>query len=170
MLSIRKAGINDTEILVSLGSETFYDTFRPFNSEDDMQAYISKAYHPDVIKQNLQNPEIAYYLCEDGDVPVGYIKLIANNSYSGLEGKTIELEKIYVLKQYFGKDAGQLLMDKAIEHAIQKNFHYLFLGVWKENSRAVKFYEKNGFEIFSERSFQLGKRLCEDYMMRKKLS
>jgi ribosomal protein S18 acetylase RimI-like enzyme len=113
----------------------------------------------------LDKPDITYYLCEEDVVPVGYIKLIANMPYVGLEGNCIELEKIYVQQNYFGKHAGQLLMDKAIEHAIQNNFHYLFLGVWKENSRAVKFYEKNGFTVFSERSFQLGERLCEDYMM-----
>lgn len=165
MLNIRKCNTEDAAALSAIGGQTFYDTFRPHNTEEDMQAYIEKAYSHSVIKQNLDKPDITYYLCEEDVVPVGYIKLIANMTYVGLEGNCIELEKIYVQQNYFGKHAGQLLMDKAIEHAIQNNFHYLFLGVWKENSRAVKFYEKNGFTVFSERSFQLGERLCEDYMM-----
>lgn len=165
MLNIRKCNTEDAAALSAIGGQTFYDTFRPHNTEEDMQAYIQKAYSHATIEQNLNKPDITYYLCEEDAAPVGYIKLITNMPYDGLEGRCIELEKIYVQQNYFGKQAGQLLMDKAIEHATLNNFECLFLGVWKENIRAVKFYEKNGFTVFGERSFQLGERLCEDYMM-----
>ena len=33
--------------------------------------------------------------------------------------------------------------EKAIEIAKQKNAHYVWLGVWEENPRAISFYKKN---------------------------
>lgn len=163
---VKKAGINEAEVLSRLGAQTFYDTFRPYNTEDDMQAYISKAYAAEVIAENLSNNRIQYFLYYNNDLPAGYIKLIEDATFSGLKGKTIELEKIYVLSSHFGTDAGNLLMQTAINQARLGSFDTLFLGVWEENKRAVRFYEKHGFSVFATRSFQLGSRICNDFMMK----
>jgi ribosomal protein S18 acetylase RimI-like enzyme len=168
-LNILKASNNHVEILSKIGADTFYETFSPFNSESDIRQYISKAYYIDVIQQNIVNPDIAYYLCYDAGVVIGYIKLVHHATYKGLTNLTIELEKIYVLSAYFGSGAGKRLMDCAINHSKEKGFETLFLGVWQENERAVNFYKKTGFEVFETRQFQLGERLCDDYMMKLKL-
>jgi ribosomal protein S18 acetylase RimI-like enzyme len=167
--SIKKAGKQHDEILSKIGGDTFYETFIPFNTEIDIRQYISKAYAIDVIKQNLVNPDIAYYLCYDANIVIGYIKLIHHATYKGLTNRSIELEKIYVLASYFGSGAGKLLMDFAVKHSKENGFETLFLGVWQENERAVHFYKKMGFEVFETRQFQLGERLCDDYMMKKNL-
>jgi ribosomal protein S18 acetylase RimI-like enzyme len=57
-------------------------------------------------------------------------------------------------------------MQYAIDYSRTVHFETLFLGVWKENERAVNFYRKTGFEVFDTRLFQLGSRMCEDYMMK----
>ena len=167
--SIEKAGEQHAEILSKIGEDTFYETFRPYNSELDIRQYINKAYAIDVIKLNLINPNIAYYLCYDAGIVIGYIKLIHYATYKGLTNLTIELEKIYVLGAYFGSGAGKHLMDCAIRHSKEKGFETLFLGVWQENERAVNFYKKTGFEVFETRQFQLGERFCDDHMMKLKL-
>jgi hypothetical protein len=40
------------------------------------------------------------------------------------------------------------------------------LGVWQENERALAFYKKFGFEIFTTRTFMLGKRQCDDFLLK----
>ena len=167
--SIERASVQHAEILSEIGEDTFYETFRPYNSELDIRQYINEAYAIDVIKLNLINPNIAYYLCYDAGIVIGYIKLIHYATYKGLTNLTIELEKIYLLSAYFGSGAGKRLMDCAIRHSSEKGFETLFLGVWQENARAVNFYKKTGFEVFETRQFQLGERLCDDYMMKLKL-
>jgi ribosomal protein S18 acetylase RimI-like enzyme len=155
----------NAEVLASLGATTFYETFRPYNTEGDIQAYIQKAYQVEDIRQKLGAPDQYYYaILWKEDQPVGYLKLILQATHPVLSSKVIELEKIYVLKSQHG--VGQLLMDEAIRFAKQQQADQLFLGVWNENHRAVAFYKRNGFEVFDTRQFQLGSRLCEDYMMR----
>ena len=46
---------------------------------------------------------------------------------------------------------------------------YVWLGVWEENPRAIRFYEKNGFVAFDKHIFRLGDDEQTDIMMKKKL-
>jgi len=75
-----------------------------------------------------------------------------------------------VLKEYQGKKVGQLLFDKAIGIALQKNFDYVWLGVWEKNLRAIKFYLRNGFVEFDKHVFKLGNDEQTDTMMKLKLN
>ncbi|WP_215222573.1 GNAT family N-acetyltransferase [Echinicola shivajiensis] len=50
----------------------------------------------------------------------------------------------------------QILYNKAIELAEEKDVEYVWLGVWEQNPRAIRFYEKNGFKAFDKHVFKLG--------------
>ncbi len=166
-MQIRPANTNDASILAELGAKTFYDTFRPFHSEEDLQQYIKKAYSVELISENLSKENIQYFIAFNEDIPIGYLKLIKDVAHEKLPAqKNIELEKIYVLKDHLDKKVGKELMLKAISFSKQTNFETLFLGVWQENHRAVEFYKKFGFETFTTRTFQLGKTLCDDFLMK----
>ncbi len=166
-LHIRKATIADAKVLSELGGTTFYDTFRPYHTEEDMQQYIKKAYSVELIIENLLNSTIQYFIAFDNENPIGYTKLIKNVTHEKLTTENnIELEKIYVLKNYFDKKVGKELMIEAINYSKQNHFETLFLGVWQENTRAIDFYKKFGFETFTIRTFQLGETLCDDFLMK----
>ncbi len=167
--TIRPAVEDDAQVLSDLGGTTFYHTFRPYNTEEDITQYIAKAYASRVILDNLRNKSIAYYIAFHQGKPVGYIKLIHDAVYGSVTKGAIELEKIYILSDYFGSGLAQQLMNQAIAHSQTEGFSTLFLGVWQENERAVGFYKKNGFEVFDTRQFQLGNRLCDDFMMKRSL-
>jgi ribosomal protein S18 acetylase RimI-like enzyme len=74
-----------------------------------------------------------------------------------------------VLKNYHGKQIGQMLYDQAIQAAREKNADYIWLGVWEENPRAISFYRKNGFVEFDKHIFKLGDDEQTDIMMKLKL-
>jgi len=166
-MQIRPANTNDANILAQLGAKTFYETFREFHTEEDMQQYIKKAYSVDLMTENLSKENIQYFIAYDEEKSIGYLKLIKNVTHEKLLSKNnIELEKIYVLKEYLDKKFGKELMLQAISFSKQNNFETLFLGVWQENHRAVNFYKKFGFETFTIRTFQLGETLCDDFLMK----
>nr|WP_229746632.1 GNAT family N-acetyltransferase [Pedobacter mendelii] len=54
-----------------------------------------------------------------------------------------------------------------MEVAHQKGLKSIWLGVWEENPRAIKFYEKNGFLAFDKHVFKMGDDIQTDIMMRK---
>jgi ribosomal protein S18 acetylase RimI-like enzyme len=56
-----------------------------------------------------------------------------------------------------------------IELSRQAGFHYLWLSVWQQNDRAIKFYKDFGFEIIGVKKFFIGKEVNDDYVMGLKL-
>ena len=99
---------------------------------------------------------------------MGYLKLNGGNSQTELKDeRTLEIERIYVLSSWYGKQVGQLLYNKAIEVALELNADYIWLGVWEENQRAIRFYERNGFVAFDKHIFRLGDDEQTDIMMKR---
>jgi ribosomal protein S18 acetylase RimI-like enzyme len=82
------------------------------------------------------------------------------------EENGLEIERIYVLKEYQGRKAGKLLLEKALEAAAEGNKAYVWLGVWEENTAAIGFYERYGFREFNRHVFRLGNDEQTDIMMR----
>ena len=63
-----------------------------------------------------------------------------------------ELCNLIVPPQYLGKEVGQLLLGQCLEVAQKRAFSRIFLEVRHSNCRAIRFYERNGFQIISSRS------------------
>jgi ribosomal protein S18 acetylase RimI-like enzyme len=70
------------------------------------------------------------------------------------------------MKEFQGNQVGQLLYNKALEIAQEKNSKFIWLGVWEHNSRAINFYKKNGFVEFDKHTFKLGNDEQIDIMMK----
>jgi ribosomal protein S18 acetylase RimI-like enzyme len=57
-------------------------------------------------------------------------------------------------------------LEQAKESGKALGLKWLWLGVWEKNIKAMDFYKKSGFEIFSQHSFKLGNDIQQDWMMR----
>jgi len=169
-MKIRKINIDDLEALRNLSIQTFKETFEEVNTEEDMQKYLLENLSIEKLKSELENPNSEFYFAENNDEILGYLKLNFKDAQTEkLEENHFEIERIYVLKTFLGEKIGQILFDKAIEIGREKNLEYVWLGVWEENHRAIKFYEKNGFEIFGKHDFVLGEDVQTDLLMKMKI-
>ena len=169
-MQIRKLDITDLENLQKISITTFRETFEEVNSEEDMQKYLDENLSLERLKNELENLDSEFYFIENENKNLGYLKLNFENAQTEkVEENYFEIERIYVLKAFLGQKIGQILFDKAIEIGREKNLEYVWLGVWEENHRAIRFYEKNGFEIFGKHDFVLGKDVQTDLLMKLKL-
>ena len=169
-MKIRKINIDDLEALRNLSIQTFKETFEEVNTEEDMQKYLDENLSIEKLKSELENPNSEFYFAENNNEILGYLKLNFKDAQTEkLEENHFEIERIYVLKAFLGQKIGQILFDKAIEIGREKNLEYVWLGVWEENHRAIKFYEKNGFEIFGKHDFVLGEDVQTDLLMKMKI-
>ena len=169
-MKIRKINIDDLETLRYLSIQTFKETFEEVNTEENMQKYLLENLSIEKLKTELENPNSEFYFAENNNEILGYLKLNFKDAQTEkLEENHFEIERIYVLKAFLGQKIGQILFDKAIEIGREKNLEYVWLGVWEENHRAIRFYGKNGFEIFGKHDFVLGKDVQTDLLMKLKL-
>ena len=166
-ISIIKAELHDIEKLQKIGRQTFFETFSESNSEENMQKYLDEGFSIEKLTTELTDTNAEFYFAVLDEEVIGYLKLNFGDSQTELkDNKALEIERIYVSKEFHGKSVGQLLYDKAIEVAKQKNVNYVWLGVWEENPRAISFYKKNGFVEFDKHIFKLGNDEQIDIMMK----
>lgn len=164
---IKKISINDIHQLQKIGRQTFYETFSAANTEANMTKYLNEGFSVEKLSAELNDNNTELYFATLGNEVIGYIKLNFGQSQTELkDDKAVEIERIYVLKEYHGKKVGQLLYQKAMEIARQANAGYVWLGVWEKNLRAIHFYKKNGFVEFDKHIFKLGDDEQTDIMMK----
>lgn len=169
-ISIRKINLNDISQLLQIGKQTFYETFSAVNSEENMSKYLEESFTIEKLTNELNDANAEFYFATEDDNVIGYLKVNFGDSQTELQDKNaLEIERIYVLKEYHGKNIGQLLFKKAIQIANNKNKEYVWLGVWEENLRAIQFYKKNGFVEFDKHIFVLGDDAQTDIMMKLQL-
>ncbi len=170
-IEITKIGINEIAELQAIGKQTFFETFADGNTEENMQKYLEEGFTVDKLTAELTNPDSEFYFAKLDDKVIGYLKVNFGSAQTELkDNKSLEIERIYVLKEFHGKKVGQILYDTAFDIAKQIKADYLWLGVWEENPRAISFYKKNGFVEFDKHIFVLGDDEQTDIMMRLKLN
>jgi hypothetical protein len=135
-----------------------------------MEAYSSVAFTHQNMLDQLTNPNSYFYFAMLDDELAGYIKLNFGEAQTEFkDNNALEIERIYVSGEHHGKKIGKRLLNFAIETALDKNFHYVWLGVWEHNYKAIGFYQHNGFEAFSRHEFLLGYDRQTDLLMKKEL-
>ncbi|MEH3114407.1 GNAT family N-acetyltransferase [Pedobacter terrae] len=169
-ISIEKVTTNDIQKLQEIGRSTFYEAFADVNTEDDMKDYLEKSFSEKKLKTELNNKDSQFYFARvDGSV-VAYLKINFGQAQNEKIDNAIEIERIYVLKAFHGKKVAQALYQKAIDIAYEQQAACIWLGVWEENHRALRFYDKNGFKAFGKHAFWLGNDKQTDLLMKKELA
>lgn len=169
-ISVRTCTHSDVDILVSLGINTFRDTFDDFNTPENMILYINKTFSKKEIEKEMNEPGTTFFLAFDGRKAAGYAKIKASDTPEGLiSAASLEIERLYAHKEYIGKRVGYMLMQSCLAFAKKKKYKVLWLGVWENNTRAIAFYRKYGFIKFGQHVFMLGNDAQTDWLMRKEI-
>jgi len=169
-LTIRYATEDDAALIADISRQTFYDTFASFNSKVNMDIFMNIQFTKGRLMLEVGMPENIFLLAYMGEEVAGYVKL-RDTRYPNTLGSTnaIEIARLYAMPDLIGKGVGKLLMEKSLEIAKEKNKDTVWLGVWKENKKAINFYTYWGFSIFDECDFILGNDLQKDWLMKKRL-
>jgi diamine N-acetyltransferase len=169
-IEIKRATLNDIDQLQQIGRQTFSETFSEGNTEENMKKYLEEGFSVEKLTAELQNENSEFYFATVNGNVIGYLKLNFGPSQTELkDDKALEIERIYVLKEFHGKKVGQLLYEQAMQIAKQTDVDYVWLGVWEENPRAINFYKKNDFVEFDKHVFKLGDDEQTDIMMKLQL-
>ncbi|MBJ7341367.1 GNAT family N-acetyltransferase, partial [Mycolicibacterium sp.] len=107
----------------------------------------------------------------DGDRMSGYAMLIhgvpddPDVQRAVLVRPAVELSKMYVLPDAHGVGVSAALMVAALDASRALGAACVWLGVNQENQRAQRFYAKHGFTASGTKTFRLGGRLENDFVM-----
>ena len=166
-LSFRECKMSDLDTLVKISKDTFAAAFEKDNNPADFQDYVQKAFSPERLKKELENPNSIFYFVFDDETLVGYFKLNMGTAQTDVyDENAMELERIYVVQQYQGKNIGTQMLTEILVLGKKPNKAYLWLGVWEHNPKAIRFYQRHGFQKFGEHPYYIGKDKQTDWLLR----
>jgi len=133
------------DTLQKIGHDTFKDTFRKQNTPENISAYLEKAFNIKQVENELSNPLAQFFFVYFHDVVAGYLKVNTGDAQSeDMDDDSLEIERIYIIRNFQKRGLGKHLFNKAMEIAKEKNKKKIRLGVWEKNENAIAFYEKMG--------------------------
>ena len=165
-ISIRRATVDDVQLIAEMGARLFEVSFGAFNRPRDMQVYLEKSFNQQDIRTDLLSEKVIYLLAMLSEQVIGYAKVSQCKAPVPVIGSNpIELDRIYIDLAYSNRGYGSQLLTACTETARQLGGDTLWLGVWDRNERAIRFYQQWGFEIVGEMEFVLGDDVQNDYVM-----
>ncbi|QMU31339.1 GNAT family N-acetyltransferase [Adhaeribacter radiodurans] len=168
--TLRRATAADTNLLTIIGEQSFAEAFGEANTPENMAAFLSRVFAPEIVADELATPTTEFYLAELGNEAAGYVKM----EYPAPEAQVpfqnvLKISRLYLLRKFLGLGLGDQLMHFCIEKAKLVGCEAIWLTVWEHNLRAVSFYQKWGFYQVGTEDFILGDDVQLDYLLVKQL-
>ena len=170
-IEIRLARKEDARFIALLGRTTFTETFGHFfRNQQDLIDYYNSTFSVQKIEAGIEKPNNLFWIDFANRLPVGYEKRKLHSNSGFVDSKEVcQLQKIYVLKDFLSMKIGLELQGALLDKAKVLHFTQIWLSVLNSNERAIRFYEKSGFEQVGNHDFQIEKENFEFISMNKEL-
>lgn len=157
-------------LLRDISMQTYADTFADSNSETLMQQYFSDALNPEKLLKELNTLGSYFYFIYLDNALAGFLKVNVEAAQSDhVAENSVEVERIYISKNYLGNGLGKSLITFACDLAQQFDKSCIWLGVWEGNTPALAFYKSQGFYKIGEHPFDMGGDIQTDLLFKKDL-
>jgi len=156
----RQITLAELEIVRDLALQIWPKCYRRLIAPDQIDEMLAALFDLDTLETDMEERGHIYWVVRVGSRDVGFAS-------AHIEGARVWLTKLYVLEDYRGFGFG-----KALIQAVQDYFapaQHLAVCVHKEQSSAVDFCLRSGFNIDREIPFSLGTYGFTDYLMHKDL-
>jgi ribosomal protein S18 acetylase RimI-like enzyme len=166
---IRRANINDAEVLAELGASTFVETFGHLYKPGDLRHFLEESHTAAAYARTLANPGYALWIAERDGHAIGY----AQAGPCGLPHEEVrpgdgELKRLYLRQSEQNGGVGRALMDAAMAWLERDGPRQLWISVWSENTGAQRIYARHGFEYAGENEFPVGEQRDREIMFRRR--
>jgi GNAT superfamily N-acetyltransferase len=111
--------------------------------------YMDRSFSTACLAEQMKDEKALFYLVVVNKKTAGFIKLNKNKPLPGdVAGKSLELERIYLLKEVSGKGIGTQVLNEVINYCKQQGINILWLKSM-DSSDSLFFYQKRGFKIIA---------------------
>jgi ribosomal protein S18 acetylase RimI-like enzyme len=166
-IKLEPATAEHAEHISRIGRQSFSDAFAHlFLNKEELQNYLDYTYDPARLKESIAKPNNAVFMAFYEEQPAGFVKMKKDSRHRVISAeRQSELQKIYVLKEFHGTGVAQALMNEVVELSRRVATGCLWLDVHISNEKAIRFYEKNGFNKAGRHEFMIGTQLFHYHVM-----
>jgi ribosomal protein S18 acetylase RimI-like enzyme len=157
--------------LADVAAETFPLACPPSVTPENVAAFIAENLTQAHFARYLSDTDRLVLVARQNGRMIGYAMLIRgvpeddDVQRAVTERPAVEISKMYVLPDSHGAGASAALMSESLRRAPELDAKSIWLGVNQNNKRAQRFYAKHGFTINGTKTFRLGTRIENDYVM-----
>ncbi len=172
--SIRPADSNDARRLASFAATLFRQAYGATHPEPTLSEYVATAFAESHFAQAMADPSCAALLVESTDGTwLGYAQLQrgaptppTRQLATALPGtRPLEIVRFYIDDAWQGRGVAQRLMGACEAIARERGCDVIWLQAWQEAHRALRFYEKTGFNVYGTAVFSFGERVDNDLVL-----
>lgn len=157
--SFRQVSTDDISTIQTLARIIWNEAYHKILSEDQIVYMLEMMYSRVILAWELSNGIVWELIFYRGNA-CGFL------SYAFAEDNSVKLSKIYIKESFRGKQIADRAIARVVQYASENNRDYVFLTVNKNNKRAIRAYEKNGFTITSSVVTDIGGGfVMDDYIM-----
>lgn len=160
---IRTALLSDAEAISSVAAQTFSLACPAGTPDIELQKYIDESLTPSCFKEALSDANFDVRVMDEMGTVIGFslVTLAPEALNLPLADGVPELTRCYVLPTHHGTGAAQYLLSATLAELHTR----VRLTVNDQNTRAIRFYSRNGFSTVGETSFQCGDDIHRDLVM-----
>lgn len=151
-MNIRQATIDDARTIALLNQHV-----QQVHADQKSELYKQAELSDDLVMfyaDRLQADNEVIYIAEDDAVAVGYVHTIVRerpeNPFVHIR-RDVVINAISVNPDYYGTGVADKLTQVVVDLAQEQGIKRIVLDVWDWNTRARRFYEKQGFTTFIHR-------------------
>lgn len=146
----------DAALLASIGGESLLESHGHSAPLPIMQAYRDRSFNEATCRAELEMEQNIFTAIFYNGIAAGYSKIVVDVPHPAVSLQPVtKLERLYLLKKFYGLKLGEQLLQQILKFSKASDNKGTWLEVWKGNERAIRFYEKQGFRMVGEMSFQL---------------
>jgi ribosomal protein S18 acetylase RimI-like enzyme len=151
------------KVLADTANVVWHDAFKEILTLEQIEYMIEKFQSFQALSQAINDNGYKYYLIKTDNNVAGYTGLHEEN------GKMF-LSKLYILKEYRGKQISSKTFDFIENLAKVKNLKSVWLTVNRNNKHAIAVYKHKGFVLIREQVADIGNGfVMDDFVFEKVL-
>ena len=159
---VRLGTRGDAVLLAELGARIFRES-SPHTPHEDLESYLKENFMCEKLLAYLSVKSAAALILERSGQAIGYALLHPGQAPNRLvPPPSIQLKRLYILEGWTGCGWGDVLMARCLEHVRHSGFGSIWLTVWENNGRAIRFYERWGFQKVGVYDFVVGRDIQKD--------
>jgi len=169
-VTLRPLTEDDAPQLAVFARRVFEETFAPDNDPTDLATYLDRAFGEAIQRAELAEPNVEALVAELDGGWAGYTLVrhgVPHPLASGIS--PLYLQRFYVDHRWHGHGIAAMLMEAVVAIATRQLHDVIWLTTWERNTRALRFYAKQGFADIGGETFLLGTDLQDDRVLAKRL-
>ena len=154
MMDLKRCQLQDLEKLRTISHKSYKQHYSYLWS-DQGDSYIKSQLNKNSLRSDIIQPESDVYFIMKAGQEAGVVKLNFGKGILELpEHQSLEIQRIYLLTAFTGQGLGTKTLKKVELLALEKKFYVLWLKAML-NSPALRFYQKNGYNIMGQSKLEL---------------